>query len=543
MWFVLIAAYFLGQCTSNNSGNDGSAVGSLEFRRATVADLTPLGGGSAITVPSDVTIYRGVYRAPDGAPVEAYLSLRELNVGQPSQGIVKRLGLEVQGGTGGEIIHFLSGDGLRHRAWLAVNYRGSGRDELASPQNPSVECTPGPSFISCLKSRSSFRLISPRRNAGDVNEIVGILRNRASKIVVDGATMTPQQLLPSDVMTDAIDLYTGSFGGVILGYMLARQDMFPLHNVFLEQVTGPTEYVISGGFELAQNFMNILLTACKDDSVCRGMYPNIRINFYNFMVAYRDNPIQIDGDMIYAGGIFDRLMGIVEDEESVGKAIRYIGELANAHAASQTTITLPNSAMPTTGSRQSFPDVPSASYGIPGLSSNDIAPILPTNMSGQSFFPGITNRTAYICSFAFNRTNQPDSSARYDSELMRPANLGNAYGYGFLLAYRTFASICPQLAEVLDKPTAPSINRRIAANKVILFIGGLDVKHEERASRELADYFKERQIIRQKYLGQRLGQDSDCIENIAHQFWITPNDLGDDCEASNTFTASQLSGW
>lgn len=493
-------------------------------------------------------LYSGTYRAPDGVSIDVWISIRETDI-ENGIGTVKRMGVVIQGGTGSEIDSLLGEDQGLHTLWVAINYRGSSRANLTA----EWECIPGEKFISCLKEHDTFPKINPRLNAQDANSVISLLADGDAEITVDGNVMKVSEFMPSGTARSPVNLHTSSFGGVVVSYMLAEENRPELHNVFFEQVTVPDERPISDGLNNAARMMDILFTACESDASCSSLYPDMRVNFRDFMDEYHSTAVEVDGEEVYAGGVFDRIMSIIEDDGEVGRAIRYVGEIAKAHAGGSAAIT---TGYGPRGYESQLGEQPRATYGLPQLN-DDNWPAFFQRLE-LDFFPGITNRTGMICSFGINRATDPDSLSRYDSVKNEPLPKdrgGNkeAFGYGFLASYRTFLSVCPQLTEqtgALEFPDASDIE----AENVIVFRGGLDIKHyfnPDPSQDEIMAYFtsspNHRRVITHRFLAQREGQDRKCLETILKNFWkaadTTDQSLGDDCEESNDLSASGLSGW
>ncbi len=496
-------------------------------------------------------VYSGTYTASDGVSIDVWVSLREPNA-QTDIGTVNRLGVIIQGGTGSRVTGLLSEDGGVHTAWVAINYRGSNLTDLTAEK----ECAPGRNFISCLKDHDTFSKINPKLNARDANSVIRMF-TEDEDITVNGQKMKASDFVPSGTRLSPINLYTGSFGGVIVGYMLEENDRPPLHNVFFEQVTYPSEHPISDGLHNAARMMDILFSACEEkDSSCISAYPDIRVNFRKFMNDHHSTPIQIDGKMVYAGGVFDRIVYLVEKEE-VGRAIRYIGEIANAHLQDHPEINTGGYG-PRDYRSISGEEHPMETYGLPKLDGDDArwADLL---RGEDGFFRGITNRTGMICSFGINRAEDSDSLSRYDrvKDEKLPRDSGGTketFGYGFLVSYKTYLSVCPELSEQTGGLKLPEVSG-VEAENVIVYRGGLDIKHYFSSDLEQQDeimaYFSDspdhRKVITHRFLGQALGEDSGCLQTVRQNFWnakdTTDSSLGDDCEETNGFTASELSGW
>lgn len=487
-------------------------------------------------------LYSGTYGAPDGVSIDVWVSVRET-------GAVKRMGVVIQGGTGLEVTHLLGDDEGLHTLWVAINYRGSSLTNIT----PEWECLPGTEFISCLKEHDTFSKINPKLNAQDANSVIRLFTDDDEEITVNGATMKVSEFVPSGTIRSPINLYTSSFGGVIVSHMLAGENRPELHNVFFEQVTVPSERPISDGLNNAARMMNILFSACEKDASCSSVYPDMRTDFRDFMDTHHSTEVEIDGEQVYAGGVFDRIVHIIEEEDSVGKAIRYIGEIANAHADSDTVI---NTGYGPTGYEGPLGEQPQETYGFPQLDDSNWSAFL--QGLGLNFFRGITNRTAMICSFGINRATSPDSLSHYDAVKTEelPGDSGGTketFGYGFLVGYRTFLSVCPRLIEQTGRLELPDASD-IEAQNVIVFRGGLDIKHyfnQNQSQDEIMGYFTDspdhRRVITQRFLAQGTGQDEECLRTIRKNFWnaadTTNQSLGDNCEESNSWSASGLAGW
>ncbi|MDE0159336.1 MAG: hypothetical protein OXI02_00425 [Candidatus Dadabacteria bacterium] len=511
---------------------------SLVLRTADTADLSDYFG----------EVYSGTYTASDGVSIDVWVSLRESNA-QTGIGTVSRLGVIIQGGTGSKVTGLLSEDQGAHTAWVAINYRGSNITDITAGK----ECAPGRNFIACLKGHDTFSKINPVLNARDANSVIRMFAEDED-VTVNGKKMKASDFVPSGTVRSPVNLYTSSFGGVIVGYMLAENDRPRLHNVFFEQVTAPGEHPISDGLHNAARMMDILFSACEDDSSCTASYPDIRENFRRFMDTYHSTPVRIDGETVYAGGAFDRIVHLVEEEQKVGRAIRYIGEIANAHDRGEREIATgygPRDYSSMSGEH------PRETYGLPDLD-GDEARWTDLLVGAGGFFPGITNRTGMICSFGINRAEDPDSLSRYDevgNEELPGDNGGTkeAFGYGFLVGYKTYLSVCPHLVEQTGRIALPRVSG-IEAENVIVYRGGLDIKHyfsPDPRQDEIMAYFSgspdHRLVITHRFLGQEVGEDSECLRKVLGNFWdaddTTDVSLGDDCEESNDFPASELSGW
>ncbi len=510
-------------------------------------DVPPPGAGGLIFNTENAgdpwgRLYSGTYTAPDGVSIDVWVSVRET-------GTIKRMGVVIQGGTGSRIDSLLGEDGGVHTLWVAINYRGSSHANLTA----EWECLPGEEFISCLKEHDTFSKINPKLNAQDANSVISLLADGDAEITVDGNVMKVSEFVPSGTIRSPVNLLTSSFGGVVVSHMLAEENSPELHNVFFEQVTVPHEHPISDGLNNAARMMDILFSACEDDASCNAAYPGMRMNFREFMDAHHSTAAEIDGERVYSGGVFDRIVHIIEEENSVGKAIRYIGEIAKAHADGSTVITTYGPR----GYESLSGEQPRETYGLPPLDGGGW-PALFQRFFGLDFFPGITNRTAMICSFGINRATDPDSLSRYDRVKNEPlpgdsGGTKEAFGYGFLVGYRTFLSVCPYLIEQTGRLEFPDASD-IDAENVIVFRGGLDIKHyfnQDESQDEIMGYFTDspehRRVITQKFLGQQVGQDQECLSTVRNNFWnaadTTNQSLGDDCEESNDLSASGLKGW
>lgn len=493
-------------------------------------------------------LYSGTYTAPDGVSIDVWVSIRDTDTAT-GVGTVKRVGVSVQGGTGGEVTYLLGDDKGRHTFWVAINHRGASLTNLTA----DWECPPGTEFVSCLKEHDTFRKINPRLNAQDANSVIRLFADDG-EITVNGVAMKASDFVPPGTVRSPVNLHTASFGGVIVSHMLAENNRPELHNVFFEQVTVPQERPISDGLDNAARMLNILFSACESDTSCAGTYPGIRVNFRNFMDAHHSTQVEIDGEQVYAGGVFDRAFRLVESDGEVGRMIRYIGEIANAYTNGDTVIDTRGYGPEEYNSP--FGEQPRAAYGFPQLDGDGWSAFL--RRQGEDFFPGITSRTAMICSFGINRAVSPDSLSRYErvGDEPLPGDAGGTkemFGYGFLVGYRTFLSVCPQLTEEtggLEFPDASNIE----AENVIVYRGGLDIKHyfnPDSSQDEIMAYFtsspNHRRVITHKFLGQVLGQDQECLQNVLNNFWnaadTTWESLGDNCEESNGLSASGLTGW
>ena len=511
---------------NNPSSNTTNTLGKGTLSFTTVNDDDLLSSSRTLSDFDHVgTVYKGFYTATDGAKTEVYISLR-------NSAPIDRLGLRIQGGTGAPAYHILNGDEGKHQVWVSIGQRGASKGDIVKEK----ECFPGEQFVSCLKNHDIFSKITPQKNASDVAFILEILTQDSFQI--DGTSKTAQDFFPQGLKTDAYDLLTSSFGGVILGYLLEEPNAPRLHNVFLDKVTGPSEN-ISDGPKLASRMLNHLFTACEKDSTCNSQFANIRTNFESFMNRYKDSPFTLNGQAdTYASLIFDHIIHMIEVEHKVGKAIKYIGEIANKHTASTITTTVtPDKSFIANGKT----NIPSQDYGLPSFTHSQSEWSTLLKKFGYDFFPGITNRTAMICSFAFYRNQDPDSLTKLNNILSD--NMYSPYPYGFLMAYRKFLNLCPKLSSLFSKRSVPTVTG-VDANKVLVFFGGLDVKHTLGDANEMVSYFKKEKttLIQQKYTGQGGGQNGHCASSVRDKFWEKP-DTNIPCEDTNNYTASQFDGW
>jgi len=545
--FIVFISFIFLACLMTGCGGGSSDDGSP----ATATSLTFTTANKSILEGVNYygDVYSGTYKAPDGVSIDVWVSIRNTDA-QTGVGTVNRMGVVIQGGTGLEVVPLLGEDKGLHTLWVAINYRGSSLTNIT----PEWECAPGTEFISCLKEHDTFSKINPKLNAQDANSVISLLADNDAEITVDGAVMKVSEFVPSGTVRSPVNLLTDSFGGVVVSYMLAEENKPELHNVFFEQVTYPSERPISDGLNNAARMMDVLFRACEDDSSCSATYPNIRVNFRDFMDTYHSTAVEVDGEQVYASGVFDRIVQIVEESE-VGKAIRYIGKIANEHVAGDTSITTGYGPLEY---ESPFGEQSRATYGLPQLDSSEWSALLRGLPGG--FFEGITNRTGMICSFGINRatTTNPDSLSYYDmvKDQKLPGDSGGTkemFGYGFLVGYKTFLSICPQLIEQTGRLELPDASE-VEAENVIVYRGGLDIKHyfnPDSSQDEIMAYFTSspghRRVITQKFLGQRVGEDRDCLLTIRRNFWnaddTTNQSLGDDCEESNGLPASELAGW
>ena len=287
----------------------------------------------------------------------------------------------------------------------------------------------------------------------------------------------------------------------------------------------------------------------------------MRTNFRNFMAAKAETPITIDGVSVFAGGVFDRI-GHIINENMVGKAIRYIGEIANAYGTDSTVTSIDTGTYEPDGYQQQLGEQPQSAYGLSDFESNQWSTLL--NSIGLTFFPGLTNRVAMICSFGINRNDSPDSNGNYtavgNEQLSEDTssdtqNRKLTYGYGFLPQYKTFLDLCPKLVNETGGLTTPSVSNIDALN-VIIYYGGLDVKHTRADAEEMQSYFVpgKAHIINHRYLDVGAGEDNACSATAIRNFWDETSTitgsvstvkvaLGDGCEDTNSATASGLTGW
>ena len=527
----LVLVLVLGACKSEGGSDDVNSptprsLGTLHFKKiaSDSKDFSTL----ALEGVSYGTIYKGYYQTLDEIKTEVYISIRDTAP-------ISRLGLEIQGGTGLETRYALNGDRGKHKVWVSVGYRGSSEEDIVKEK----ECMPGKDFISCLKAHPIFPKIDPKSNASDVADTLEILKQGSFE--VDGKNQTAETFFPEGLKQDAYDLYTSSFGGVIFGYLLEEPNAPPLHNVFLSQVTGPSEFVISDGPKAAARRFENLFMACERDTTCSSTFNDLRTNFKAFMKRYKDSPFILNGEAnTYASSVFDNITNFISEDEEVGKAIRYMGQIANGYASDSKRITtaIKPSSITSPGSR-SVTNVPSDQYPLPPFTDPRWTALLQSYEI--DFFPGITNRVAMICSFGFHRKTNPDSRHKLDQVLAQDEY--SIYPYGFLMSYRDFTDFCPKLLGIFPRLSVPTITG-VDANKVIVFFGGLDIKHTLADAREMVSYFKagKATLVYQKYLSQGVGQNSDCPRDLEQAFWEDP-DTTIECEKQNDYTASQLDGW
>ena len=559
-FILVIIVLILTNCqsTSNtpNINTHTRNVGKLTLNVKSLQDfVNPFSEGDYFTYYGKP--YWGYYEGVNGFKNQVAVFIRSVS---ETEGFINRAIVIPQGGTGTDLRGSFNFEPGLHRVAIFVPLRGN-YINFASPVI-EFECPLGTRLLKCLNDNKNFKLATPKGTAEDTADVVKIFRENLT-FTVDGKDTNAKEFFPNEVDFYKINFLTDSFGGVIFGHLLADVNAPQLNDVYLRQVTSPIERPISDGLILGKRRFDILFESCEKDLKCNKKYPNLRNNIINWFNAHHETSAQIDGVGRTSGFIFDNLDFILSKSDSlpgtsVAGAISYLGEISKNYTNDSTNFsTIVSYSLSTAGEIKqsggfkyegSWGPAPKFSeYGFPSFTDTKIEtiseafPILFPNLPQYSIY-GFTNRIAMICTFGINRNEIADSTKVLDNLLKDPNY--STFKYGFLVAYRVFLDFCPQIINITGLSSIPK-PRNVNANRVLIYSGGLDIKHSYEDADEIASYFSSGTNIKNlkhKYLTQDTGPlvDRNCFRKVINDFW-KPNSDFPNCDSTNSLTVSSLS--
>ncbi len=528
-------------------------LGHLSLNIKTIADfITPYGMAAYEGTP-----YWGYYESADGFKNEVAILIRSVN---GAIGSINKIFLSIQAGTGADLRNGMYEDRGLHRVAIFVALRGNYIDPNDFARtNFEYECGLGTRLIDCLNNHQSFRISTPKATASDVADVIKIFRE-GMPITLNGTVRQVSELLPSNLELTSINTLVASFAGVIFGHLLEDVYAPPLNDVYIDQATSPIELPTSEGPVLGYRRFEYLFASCEKDSKCNIKYPRLRTVITTWLSNHHEIPSMIDGGPRASGFVFDAVEGMLSSTRgaNVAGAISYLGEISKKYTNNDTDFVTrvvysltPGGTVLRTGSITEaglggigrFSD-----YGVPAFNSTQIQDFAMrfSSLAGRESPPmyalhGFTNRIAMLCNFGVNRAENPDSTDTFNRVLSNP--MYSPFKYGFLVFYRAFLDFCPRIQNITGINNVPK-PRNVNANRVLLYYGGLDVKHSYEDGDELMKYFNSSTKIKyiQDYnLSQRTGpmQALNCYDPIVSTFWRTNN--FPTCERNNLLTVSSLS--
>ena len=468
-----------------------------------------------ITIPGG-TFFEGTLTAYDGAKVSVYAVL-------VPNALIDRVLIQINGGTGTDPRHFLQN--YNHRAVIAVSMRGLHPDDIRTG-----ECELGSGLVNCLKGVSWLKQVNPKDNGKDVVDIMNIILGNGGKMTVDGEKEDHSFF---GVGEKPFNIETGSYGATILGYALADSALPPVGRVFIDGPSSPGEYVISDGFRNAKVAVNNALDAI-------GMSSSEKDSFLNVMKA-RHSSFNTNCDPTLA-------TSPTSDCLSSAMLFYYLTNSYNSIVTSSSDV---NGDLSSLESRLLAVPAVEATSGDGNLSSvttiyansnGDILSARERNYTtwesaqfdfiSSSFFSGFksagfVSRVGQICSAYINRRNG-DSQTRFNGEKAKSSN--DPYWYGFLIGYRSFLKICPQIASNLTTgiaiPDGNSLDVRVEA--FVQYGAGIDEKHHEVDIEEMASYIHSSSVIKSVYMvdhvqGGSGKSNASCLEELKTATFETPS--------------------
>ena len=418
-----------------------------------------------LELPGVTKFYQGTLKAHDGAKVRVYAALAP-------NAEIDRVLIQINGGTGTDSRHGLNN--YNHKAVVMVSMRGLHTDDIRQG-----ECALGSGLVECLKGVSWLKQVNPRDNGKDVVSVMKAILGEVP-FTVDGESVGSSFFGATD---SKFNIDTGSYGATILGYALAQGDLPAIGRIFIDGPSSPGEYVISDGFRNTKVALGNMLTAI-------GMSDSEKTSFLTVMKARHSAPNTtceevddtdgLDSDCLSSSMIWEYLKSNYEDSSYSLTTLKsdMTGISDSEMAANDALVTKIQrgagmAQFQTTWESSKF-DFTSASVGqlLGGRSDLRVA--------------GFASRVGQICAAYINRQNG-DSWSRFNT--LKDDADNNPYWYGFLIGYRVFLDICPEVAgNITTGIIVPTSSLNVQVEALVQYGAGVDEKHHMADIEEMESY-------------------------------------------------------
>ena len=411
---------------------------------------------------SGATFYSGTLSAHDGAKVRVYAAL-------VPGATIDRVLIQINGGTGTDPRHGLKH--YNHKAVVMVDMRGLHTDDIEGG-----ECPLGGALVSCLKGLSWLKQINPRDNGRDVVSVMKAILGEGVSLTVDGQTRDHSFFGVTD---PKFNVETGSYGATILGYALARPDLPPIGRIFMDGPSSPGEYVITDGFRNTNVALDNMLTAMGMDDTQKTTFIGVmkaRHTAPNTTCEEVDGTDGLDDDCLSSAMIW----GYLKDQYQNTGEVTYASLKTDLVGISDTDMGVNNELVTKirngSGMARDHTTWESSKFDFTTADG-------PFNGRKE---PGFASRVGQICSAYISRRDG-DSQSRFDTAKAKTSN--DPYWYGFLIGYRVFLDICPQLAGNLTTGISiPSSSLNVSVEALVQYGAGADEKHHQADMLEMASY-------------------------------------------------------
>ena len=447
------------------------------------------------------TFYQGTLSAHDGAKVRVYAVI-------VPEAPIDRILITVNGGTGTDSRFGLNNYG--HKAIVMVSMRGLHLEDNIK----NGECPVGSTMVECLKKVPWLKQVNPRDNGKDVVSVMRIIKGEVGSLTVDGQSKDRSFFVAGDTTFNAT---TGSYGATIFAYALAQPDIPPLGRVFMDGPSSPREFVISDGFRNTKVSLNNLLDAV-------GMNSSDKTDFLTAMKARHDAPnkdcepeVTTVKDCLSSAMLFKYM--VREYEGALKQTNPDFSTLkANLLAIESSDMT----SMGLTSVKTIYDNLRYHEKLMTTWESADNN-FLSDDIGFDGKQSGFTSRVGQICTAYINRKNG-DSKSRFNTEKAKADN--DPYWYGFLIAYRVFLDLCPQIEGNLTTGIAVPSGLSVNVEAYVQYGAGVDEKHHQADIDEMESYVGSGEVVSALVANQiqgGAGPDSNrgCISALRNATFTT----------------------
>ena len=442
------------------------------------------------------TFYSGTLSAHDGAKVRVYAAL-------VPDAEIDRVLIQINGGTGSDARQ--SWRNHNHKAAVMVDMRGLHTDDIKGG-----ECSLGGSLVNCLKGLSWLRQVNPRDNGQDVVSVMKAILGHGVPLTVDGQARDHSFF---GVRDKKFNVETGSYGATILGYALNQPGLPVIGRIFMDGPSSPGEFVITDGFRNTRVALENMMEAMGMSSAEKSSFLDVmkaRHDAPNAACENNDGDFNLDTDCLSSAMIWGYLKDQYDDTSSALNLLKddLVSISDTEMNANNTLVTKIRNG---SGMARDHTTWAASKFDF---TSDSVSQLL----MGQSKVPGFASRVGQICSAYINRQNG-DSWSRFNAEKAKDAN--DPYWYGFLIGYRVFLDICPQLSGNLTNGiVVPGDSLNVKVEALVQYGAGTDEKHHQADMDEMASYVDgDSGVVRTVYMPEHTqGGDgrnhTDCVVDL-----------------------------
>ncbi len=507
--YLLLCLIVINSCSGKKGTESSSATTTL---RLNLKNITlphtwqpfdnPLGKTNSELPPQTLnlqgltTLYGGELKTHDSFETTVFVGLF------PSASI-NRVLLQVNGGTATDPRESFKNH--NHKIAVIISMRGLHYNDIRSQ-----ECTLNTQLSTCLNNVSYLQKVNPLDNGKDIVNLMKIILGTAGSVYVDNTKRT--DLFNITGGDNKINIETGSFGATLLGYALAQPDLptTSIGRIFIEGPSSPSENVITDGFRNNQVYTDNLLTAIGMDSTEKTNFINVLKARHTSFNTTCDPSLQTNptADCLSTAAIYKYM---IDEYEDITQYPDGDSSIANDLATLKANLI----AISTTDSSS---DATGLAAVVEVYTNSESRSITSWDDSKRDFTQvnrkeeGFTSRVALICSSYINRQNG-DSLAAFNTAKADSNN--DPYWYGFLIAFRDFLNLCPQIENNLTAniaiPNISNINLNIEA--LVQYGAGIDEKHHQSEITEMQGYIDNTTSVIKSFYQRNATQGGSSIDN------------------------------